>query len=187
MKIKFFYLLFVVLTLSACNGNDDDSSNDDNNDNQGIGQFTIDNSSFDLSKGFRSPVFEDEPGLYYQNVLLSSDGFNLNTTAGDNPLTGTADAIFIELYSSSDNAPITGTYNVTDTDENPGDAYVYYAINYNIDADTIDDEEEIESGSLTITQNSDGSYSVSLTNGVVDITGQDFTVTYDGDIMFLND
>ncbi|WP_164510798.1 hypothetical protein [Nonlabens xiamenensis] len=57
---------------------------------------------------------------------------------------------------------------------------MYYAINYDIQNDTLDSEEDIESGTLTIVKNDDNTYVFTINNGVVDITNQSFELLFDG-------
>jgi hypothetical protein len=64
---------------------------------------------------------------------------------------------------------------------------IYYAAGTDIDNDTIGDEEDIESGTLSITVNNNGTYNVPLPNGRVDITGQAFEVRYDGTIKVIRE
>jgi hypothetical protein len=172
-----FSILFLLTLFISCDGSDDRK---DNTGDPSTGFFAIDNVSFDLNQGYNSEVFEDSPGLYYQSFLIGGDGLFFNPASSS--LSGMTNVVIIELYSETDNFDFKGSYEITDGDPVAGQALAYYALDYDVDQSTSRDEEDIESGTLFITTNSNGTFSVSLTNGVVDITRQAFAMEYDGTI-----
>jgi hypothetical protein len=84
------------------------------------------------------------------------------------------------VYSDDLSFEIEGVYSITDDQVVAGQVEMYFAINYDIENDTLDNEEDIGSGTLTITRNSNGTYVFNIDNGIVDIVGNDFTLDYNG-------
>jgi hypothetical protein len=171
--MKKLILCFIVIVLFiSCDSDEDNQSTPIIS----TGNFKIDDDPFQLSQGFITPSEEDEPDLYRKFILLSSDGYSWN----QNQFIGAADGAFITLYSDNSSFEVEGTYSITDNQAASGQAEMYFAINYDIQNDTLDNEEEIESGTLTITKNTDGTYIFKIDNAVVDIIGDDFTLDYEG-------
>lgn len=143
------------------------------------GSFKIDDVSFNLSQGFFTDPIEESPSLFFNTILLSDSGLN---SVNNGPLTGSGNAVVMEIYSATSSSNLLGTYTITDGSPVAGQAVVNYAVGLDLDNDTTDDEEDIESGTLTISRNNNGTFNVTLSNGRVDITGQSFEVLYDGTI-----
>ena len=172
-KHSIIYLLALFL-FYGCNPDDGDNSIP-----ASTGSFKIDNASFNLSQGFFTDPLLEIPGLFYKTIILTDSGFN---SANNGPLTGRGNAVVLEIYSATSDLNLIGTFNITDGSPVAGQALAYYAVGLDIENETSDDEEDIESGTLTISLNDNGTYKVSLPNGRVDITGQAFEVIYDGTI-----
>ncbi len=62
---------------------------------------------------------------------------------------------------------------------------MYFEINYDIENDKLDQEEEIESGTLTITKNSNGTYIFNIDNGFLDAVGNEFTLDFHATLTLL--
>lgn len=174
-KLLLFTIFLTVLT--SC-GNDDDATTPSVVELPGTGSFSIDRVNFRLAQGFFYPSTEDEAGLYYKIIILADGGYTANTTT--RLISGVASAVLIKTHDTVNRDDLSGTYDITDGTPVAGQATAYYAINYDPVNQTVDDEEDIESGTLTIRLNDDGTYNVVLSNGRVDIVGQMFTVDYDG-------
>ncbi|WP_213523927.1 hypothetical protein [Nonlabens sp.] len=170
--------IFSLTLLCSCESDDDDMRAIESR-----GSFSIDNDTFGLRFGFDTPVQEDSPNLYYKTILLSSEGYVLTQ---NNQLEGAADVVIMEVYSDQQNFEIEGTYSITDNQAVSGQVEMYFAINYDIQNDTLDREEDIESGTLTITKNENNTYVFTINNGVVDIVGNDFKLNYNGFVTTLN-
>ncbi|OUS18442.1 hypothetical protein A9Q93_03915 [Nonlabens dokdonensis] len=90
------------------------------------------------------------------------------------------------VYSDDPSFEIVGVYTITDDQVVAELVEMYFAINYNIENDTLDqEEEEFKSGTLTITRNNDGTHVFNIDNGIVDIIGNDFTLDYQGTLTLL--
>ncbi|AGC76315.1 hypothetical protein [Nonlabens dokdonensis] len=106
-------------------------------------------------------------------------------TWSQNRFIGAADTVIMTVYSDDPSFTLEGIYTITDNQIVAGQVEMYFAINYDIENDTLDQEEEIESGTLSITKNSNGTYVFNIDNGIVDIVGNDFTLDYQGTLTLL--
>jgi len=171
--IKSISTFMIILTfLISCESDDDTQTTPIIS----TGNFKIDNDQFQLSQGFVTPTEADSPGFYRKDILLSSGEYSWS----QNRFIGAADGTFITVYSDNSSFEIEGVYSITDNQVATGQAEIFFAINYDIQNDTVDNEEDIESGTLTITKNPNGTYVFNIDNGIVDIVGNDFTLDYDG-------
>lgn len=167
---------FSIVILTSCNSDDDTPVAPAFTSS---GTFNIDDVSFPLDKGFTEALFLDNDDNYLFRMLLAGPGISF-----DQVYRGKADAVQIDLYVSNFNSDFVGTYSITDLDSSitAGKAVVNYLVDIDLDNDTVMDEEEIESGTLTVTKNPNNSYTFTLNDGVVDITMQDFKIDYTGKI-----
>lgn len=171
-------LIFVsIVFLIACETDDDDQTTPVNS----TGNFKIDDDQFQLRQGFVTPTETDGPNLYRKDILLAS----VEYIWSQNRLIGAADTVIMTIYSDNPSFEIEGAYSITDDQVAAGRVEMYFAINYDIENDTLDQEEEIESGTLTIIRNTDGRYVFNIDNGIVDIVGNDFTLDYNGTLTLL--
>lgn len=180
--IKFLPFLFFLTLFISC-GNDDDVTSPPVVIEPGTGSFTVNTVSIDLTQGFYFPdEFVTSSNLYASAVIIADGGY---TALPDRRLDGAATAVFIRVYSDRSNASIEGTYEIAEDVVTSGQAEVYVAINYDIINDTLDEDANLESGTLSITRASDGTYNVSIENGLTDFSTRTFVMTYDGAIVRL--
>jgi hypothetical protein len=180
-----FYLACSILLISC--GNDDDLTSPPVSPpavvEPGTGSFSVDGVPIDLTQGFYYPdEFISSTNLYVTIIVIADGGY---APRPDRRLSGAATSVFIRLYSDMSNVGLVGDYEITDDSTVAGQAEVYVAVNYDINNDTLDEDADLESGSLSITKAADGTYDVSIENGLTDFSARTFVMTYDGAIVRL--
>ncbi|MGB1242498.1 MAG: hypothetical protein ACPG49_08255 [Chitinophagales bacterium] len=104
-KVTLFVVSLFFIALSPSCKKDDASPNNQN-------QFTLNEESFEISKGFIEEYGSNGNDSYDFDVSLVSSDINYNQTEGD--FSGTGNVIYLDLNTSSENGLVSGTYNYSD-------------------------------------------------------------------------
>lgn len=104
-KINFLALISMLslLVLSACKKDDDPVA---------VNEFTVENQSYELAKGFIEPYGENTPeypGSYDFDITLTSSSINYSDL--DEEFNGTGHIVYLDLNTSSPTGLVSGTYN----------------------------------------------------------------------------
>jgi len=143
------------------------SSNDDSNDITLGGSFTIDGTTYNLTKGF----IVDEGGEY--DIILTSSGISPIPGQGDE-FTGTGEFISIVVISSSTNSFEPGDFTYDDSGNKvPGTIEGAIAkVNANVEAETADLELKSTDGTATVSLSEDiYTITFSITSGTSSFEG----------------
>jgi len=149
--LTMFGLLSFMLLISACKKDKEESN---------LNQFTLNEESYDLAKGFLVEYGENSNGSYDWDVTLTSSSISYSESLGD--FTGQGDAIYMDLNTSSATGLVAGTYNYSTI----RDAFTFVVALAATDA-------IISSGTGTF---------VDLTAGTIDVSVNGNETTFDLDL-----
>ncbi|MGB3591218.1 MAG: hypothetical protein WBA16_05970 [Nonlabens sp.] len=174
LPIKLKYLLPILcLLLVACPSNDDETLPAVVPPVAG-NEFTVGNTAYALSQGFRSPTRLDGPGPEYVTfIALTGNGFTVND---QRELQGRGDLLFMEIYTNT--AVLSpGIYDIGPA-ASIGEVYLAYETDYDPNF-PFNARQFIVDGMLDIQVDPAGIYTITTT-GSDNATGSAFTASFTG-------
>jgi hypothetical protein len=179
-KCNFFGILILSLFISSCT--DDDAID--------VASIRIAPPPINAESNFkldRTP-YNFTAGIGNQVVINSHTGYQLGLvgdgiTAINGVLEGTGEVVQLVLFNTEFRTDLSGTYTIADTQGNLT-AQLAYALNYS--SSTIDPDDKLISGTIVVEELVNNEIRITISNGITDQGMQDFTLFFEGGILYLN-
>ena len=162
---------FMVLVITGCSKDDKESAT-----GKITGSFTYDGNSYTLTKGaiINFGDYDDlKSGVYNIDLYLADDGLNIETMSGE------GNYLYFEMFSSSDKALLSGTYDYAEPSAFTFDLGFVF-INHQPGTNT-GTTVEVYDGTVTISQ-SGSEYTITI--DCEDETGKKITGTCQGSLKY---
>jgi hypothetical protein len=177
-NLKPLVLLFITIGLISCDADDDLPEREIQPiEVNPASNFNVAGEEFDINAGIQTTA-AGENDINRVQFIFIGDGLEYNTSG----IVGRGPLVQLVLYRAV-GAQLEGTFSFNDSMES-GTASLAYSEVFDVNNRSVSDD-QLESGDLTITRNSDNTLTINLL-GITEDGQEDYSLFYEGEVYILN-